>query len=83
MDRGERHSTYLGLMSDPSDGRHWRTDELGRKAEAYPELKTWLNSLPAGQKIRLRDMLDHFQYKKPPTPFSILCNIAAELCSPG
>ena len=80
---GDLHSIYLALMTDPSDGRHWRADELGRQADAYPELKMWLKSFPAGQEIRFRDILDHFQYRKPPTPFSTLCNIAAELCSPG
>jgi len=80
---GESHSIYLGLMSDSSDGRRWRADELRRQAGAFPELKAWLNSLPAEQKIKLQDVLDHFQYKKPATAFSTLCNVAAELVSPG
>lgn len=80
---GDRQSIYLGLMSDPSDARLWRAGELRRQAEAFPELKTWLNSLPADQKIKFRDILDHFQYKRPPTAFSMLCNIAAELGSSG
>ena len=80
---GEGHSVYLGLMSDPSDERRWRPDELRRQAGAFPELQAWLGSLPPDQKIKLGDILDHFQYRKPQTAFSILCNIAAELVSPG
>ncbi len=76
---GERHSTYLDLMSDPDNVHSWRAEDLRRKAGAFPELRSWLNSLRAEQKLSLQDILQHFEYKAPPSDFAILCNLSDEL----
>jgi GT2 family glycosyltransferase len=73
---GERHAAYLDLMSAPDDARSWLAGDLRTKAAAFPELRAWLNSLRSEQKISLRDILQHFDYKTPPTEFTILCHIA-------
>lgn len=76
---GEQHAAYLDLMSAPDDVHAWRAGDIRTKAGAFPELRSWLNSLRAEQKISLQDILDHFEYKLPPTDFAILCHIANEL----
>jgi hypothetical protein len=66
-------------MSEPDNVCSWRAGDLRTKAGAFQELRSWLNSLGAEQKISFRDILDHFEYKLPPTDFAILCHIADEL----
>jgi hypothetical protein len=73
---GERHASYLDLMSAPDDGRSWPAGDLRTKAAAFPELRTWLNSLRSEQKISLQDILQRFEFKLPPTEFTILCRMA-------
>jgi GT2 family glycosyltransferase len=77
---GERHAAYLDLMSAPDDGRSWRAGDLRTKASAFPELRTWLSSLRPERKIFLQDILQHFEFRLPPTDFVILCHLADRLC---
>jgi hypothetical protein len=78
---GERHAAYLDLMSAPDDARSWSAVDLRSKAGAFPELRTWLSSLRPEQKISLQDILQHFEFKLPPTEFVILCHLAEQLLS--
>jgi GT2 family glycosyltransferase len=75
----ERHASYLDLMSAPDDDRSWCAGDLRTKAGAFPDLRTWLSSLKSGQKISLQDILQHFEFKLPPTEFVILCHLAERL----
>jgi hypothetical protein len=76
---GQRHAAYVDLMSEPDSIHTWRAGDLRTKAGAFPELRSWLNTLRAEQKISLRDIIEHFDYKLPPTDFAMLCHIADEL----
>jgi GT2 family glycosyltransferase len=76
---GDRNSAYLALTSRPDDGRSWRAGDLQAGTAAFPEMRSWLRTLQADQKISLRDILEHFQHKTPATEFTVLCNIAEEL----
>jgi GT2 family glycosyltransferase len=75
------HAVYLDLMSEPDDAGRWCAGDLRSKAGAFQQLRMWLNSLRAEQKISLRDILDHFEFKIPSTDFAILCHIADALLS--
>jgi GT2 family glycosyltransferase len=80
---GEHHAIYLELMKEPDSVHSWRAGDLKIKATAFRELRSWLNSLDAEQKISLQDILEHFEYTLPPTDFVILCRIADESLKKG
>ncbi len=83
---GPGHADYLRLMSHRTTrfgnielSQMYAACDLAAAASAYPELKSWLGTLPERQLLCFRDILDHYQHLQPVTEFSVLCSITRQL----
>lgn len=75
---GDLHAAYLALMGS-QDPAAVPAGSLRAEADSFPELSRWLATLDHTQELGLGDIVQHFAHLKSATPFSVLCNITAEL----
>ncbi len=76
---GPRHAVYLRLMARISSDRLFSVGELRQRARGYPELCTWLATLPEDLHLSSRDIREHFRHQTPLSAFSVLCNLTREM----
>ena len=76
---GPRHTVYLRLMAGSVPDAAFSVGTILERARAYPELHSWLATLAADQQISIRDITEHFLHQRPPSSFTVLCNLTREM----